>query len=127
MISAINNLSFGNAQDLINSPGQFSTIATPASKPDTFEIEGENKKSNKGLKILLGTALVALAAFVGLGVAAKKGHLTKVDVPAEGFMAKAKAKVRNFGFSVGEQAQKCYDKVAGWFSKGEKTAKSENK
>ena len=127
MISAINNVSFGNNQDLINSPGQFSATAIPENKPDTFEMEDENKKSNNGLKALLGTALVALAAFVGLGVAVKKGNLVKVDVPAEGFMAKVKAKVKNFGFSVGEQAKKCYEKVAGWFSKGEKATKTESK
>ena len=127
MIGAINNVSFGNSQDLINSPGQFSTTAIPEAKPDTFEMEDENKKSHTGLKVLIGTALVALAAFVGLGVAVKKGKISKVDVPAEGFMAKAKAKAQNFGFSVGEQAQKCYEKVAGWFGKGKKAATSESK
>ncbi len=125
MISAINNVSFGNNQDLINSPGQFTTMpATPEMKPDSFEMEGEKKKSHTGLKVLIGTALVALAAFIGLGVAVKKGNLKAVEVPTEGFMAKTKAQAQNFGVKVGEAAEKCYDKVAGWFGKGEKAASS---
>ena len=124
MISAINNVSFGNTQDLINSPGQFTTAAIPEMKSDSFEMEGEKKKSHTGLKVLIGTALVALAAFIGLGVAVKKGSLNAVEVPTDGFMAKSKAQIQNFGVKVGEAAEKCYDKVAGWFGRGEKAAAS---
>lgn len=127
MVSAINSVSFGNTQDLINSPGRFTTIATPEMKPDSFEMEGENKKSHTGLKALIGIALVALAAFIGLGAAFKKGNLKKVEIPTEGFIAKAKAKIQNFGYDVGEKAEACYKTIAGWFGKGEKAAKSESK
>lgn len=129
MISAVNGVSFGNSQDLINSPGQFTTMApTPEMKPDSFEMEGEKKKSHTGLKVLLGTAIVALAAFIGLGVAVKKGSLTKVEVPAEGTIAKAQAKVKNFGVKVGEKAADWYESIMKMFGRGEKAAaKSESK
>lgn len=126
MISAVNNVSFGDsAQDLINSPGQFTTMASvPEMKPDSFEMENGKKKSHKGLKALLGVVVVALAAFIALGVAVKKGNLKSIEVPTEGAMAKAKAKIQNFGVKVGEKAESWYESIAKMFNKGEKAAKS---
>ena len=124
MISSIsNNVHFRgeavSAQDLINSPGNFSANI-PADKPDTFEkapFEEENNEKSY-LPAIIGTAVAALAAFVGLGVAVKKGKLEKVEVAeADSFFKKLWTRTKNVGFSIGEAAGKCYDKIAKLFGK----------
>ena len=124
MINSVSNVSFRgetagvNAQDLINSQGKYTTVTeVPA---DSFQKEGAQEKKKGGYGALIGTLLVALATFAGLGYAVKKGHLEKVEVPAEGFFAKAKAHIKNGATTVGEWAGKCWDTVAGWFGKGAK-------
>ena len=129
MISAVSGISFKgetvNAQDLINSPGQFATIPQAEVPADSFEKAGEEeKKKNTGLKVAIGTALVALAAFIGLGVAVHKGKLEHVDIPAEGFFAKTKAHIKNAGAKVGEWADSCYNWATKLFGReGAKDAK----
>ena len=122
MISAVSGISFKgetvNAQDLINSPGQFATVPQQEMPADSFEKAGEEKKkSNTGLKVAIGAAVVALAAFIGLGYAVRKGHLEHVDVPAEGFFAKAGAHIKNAGVKVGEWADSCYTSIMKLFGK----------
>lgn len=129
MISAVSGISFKgeavNAQDLINSPGQFSSAPQQEIPADSFEkAEEEKKSSNTGLKVAIGAALVALAAFVGLGYAVRKGHLEHVDVPAEGFFAKAGAHIKNAGVKVGEWADSCYNSILKLFGKEVKEAKA---
>lgn len=117
MINSVPNLSFrgevANAQDLINSPGQFASPAQIAElPPDSFEFEGqEKKKSGKGL---VGTLLVGLAAFAGLGYAVKKGHLEKpvIDETAS-FFKKLWPKTKNLGHTIGEYAVKAWDSTLG--------------
>lgn len=117
MINSVQNLSFrggvANAQDLINSPGQFASSAQIAElSPDSFEFEGQKKKkSGKGF---VGTLLVGLAAFAGLGYAVKKGHLEKpiIDETA-GFFKKLWPKTKNLGYTIGEYAVKAWDNTIG--------------
>ncbi len=110
MINSVSNISFKSNQDLINSPGQF---ASPSAKmeaaPDEFVTE---KKKSKAPVTLATLAILALAGFGGLGYAVKSGKLAKVE-GAEKFMDK----VKNFGFSIGEAAEKCWNKITGLFSK----------
>lgn len=111
MISSVSSVHFGNnAQSLINDPGKFSQL--PAAKVDApaDEFVPKNKKSSKGGLATL--AIVALAAFAGLGVAVKKGKLAKVE-NAEKFMDK----IKNIGASIGGAAEKCWNKITGLFSK----------
>lgn len=123
MISAVSGISFKgetvNAQDLINSPGQFTTAPQQEMPADSFEKAGseEKKKSNTGLKVAIGAAVVALATFIGLGYAVRKGHLEHVDVPAEGFFAKAGAHIKNAAVKVGEWADSCYTSIMKLFGK----------
>lgn len=129
MISAVSGISFKgetvNAQDLINSPGQFASAPKSEVPVDSFEKAGEEKKkSNNGLKAAIGTAIVALGAFIGLGYAVRKGHLEHVDIPAEGMFAKAKAHIQNAGVKVGEWADSCYNSIMKLFGREAKDAKA---
>ena len=130
MISAVSGISFKgetvNAQDLINSPGQFATVPQQEAPADSFEKAGneEQKKSNTGLKVAIGAALVALATFIGLGYAVRKGHLEHVDVPAEGMFAKAKAYVNNAAETVGKWADSCYTSILKLFNREAKDVKA---
>lgn len=124
MINAVSGISFKgenvNVQDLINSPGQFATVPQQEAPADSFEKAGEEiekKDSKKGLKIAIGTALAALAAFVGLGIAVHKGSLKKADIPAEGFFEKSKAHIKNFAYKIGDAADSCYNWIAKKFGK----------
>ena len=125
MISAVSNVSFGDASaDLISSPGKYSMQAPVADMPvDSFESSGE-KKSKKGLKAALITAGLALAAFVGLGYAVKTGKLKHVDiVEGDGFFKNLWVRTKNVGAKIGGWAESCYNTVAGWFGhKAEKAA-----
>ena len=129
MIDAVSNVSFrgeNSGADIINAPSKFSVQAPlPEAPVDSFErAGGEEKKSGKGLMAVIGTAIVALAAFAGLGYAVKKGHLEKVEVEnVEGFFNKAWARIKNAGAYLGEKANSCYETVAGWFGREAKDAK----
>ena len=132
MIDAVSNVNFrgdaAGAQDLINAPGKFSAQAPiPAATADSFEKTGieEDKKSGSGLSAAIAAAVVALAAFAGLGYAVRGKHIEKVDINSvEGFFNKAWARVKNAGVYVGEKANSCYETVAGWFGKEAKDAKA---
>jgi len=122
MISAVSGISFKgenvNAQDLINSSGQFATAPKSEVPVDSFEKAGEEKKkSNTGLKAAIGTAIIALAAFIGLGYAVRKGHLEHKDIPAEGMFAKAGAYVNNAAETVGKWADSCYTSIMKLFGR----------
>ena len=119
MINSVSNISFKNNQDLINSPGQF---AASAPKMDAAPDEFVSEKKKSKAPLALGTALVvALATFAGLGYAVKSGKLAKVE-NAEKFMDKY---IKNPAVSVGEAAEKCWNKITGLFSKkAEQTAEA---
>lgn len=118
MINSVQNLSFrgevANAQDLINSPGQFTTPTKVADlPPDSFEMQGGEKKKScaKGIITTLG---LALAAFAGLGYAVKKGHLEKPVInEADGFFKKLWPRTKNLGNTIGEYAVKAWDNTLG--------------
>lgn len=120
MINSVSGVSFRgealNTQDLINAPGKYAAPADVA--VDSFEKQGKAKK--KGGRGLLATAAVALAAFVALGVAVKKGHLERVEInEANGFFKKLLQKGQNLATTVGEYAVKAWDATGGrLFNKG---------
>ena len=131
MIGSVSNVNFkgiDNSQDFINKPGAFSS--TPNIPNDSVELstKEEDKKSNTGVKVLIGTLIAGPAAFAGLGYAVKSGKLAKVEIPTEGMFAKAWAHVKNAGVTVGKWAEKCWDTVAGWFgNRGAETVKDTTK
>lgn len=118
MINSVPNLSFRgevtNAQDLINSPGQFATPAQIADlPPDSFEMQGEEKKKSRA-KGVIATLGLALAAFAGLGYAVKKGHLEKPIInEADGFFKKLWPQTKKLGHTIGEYAVKAWDNTLG--------------
>ena len=120
MINSVSGVSFRgealNTQDLINAPGKYAAPADVA--VDSFEKQGKAKK--KGGRGLLATAAVALAAFVALGIAVKKGHLERVEInEANGFFKKLLEKGQNLATTVGEYAVKAGDATGGrLFNKG---------
>lgn len=125
MINSVSGVSFRSNQDLISAPGRYSQqpANSLAMEADSFEMAGaEKKKSKKGLWAALGTAAVAIGALVGLGYAVKSGRIKAVEVPAEGFIAKAKAHLTNAANKVGTWGETCINKVAGWIGKGAKAA-----
>lgn len=120
MINSVSGVSFRgealNTQDLINAPGKYAAPADVA--VDSFEKQGKAKK--KGGRGLLATAAVALAAFVALGIAVKKGHLERVEInEANGFFSKLLQRGKNLATTVGEYAVRAWDATAGkLFNKG---------
>ena len=123
MISSVSNVNFRgdaapvNAQDLINSPGKYTTQATKADAPaDSFEkkdgAEGaEKKKSN--LPAIIGSIAGLLAlTYIGLGIAVGKGKLTKA-VAEEGKELGFMGKVKNFFVSIGENAENLWKRIRG--------------
>lgn len=123
MISSVSNVNFRgdaapvNAQDLINSPGKYTTQATKADAPaDSFEkkdgAEGaEKKKSN--LPAIIGSIAGLLAlTYIGLGIAVGKGKLTKA-VAEEGKELGFMGKVKNFFVDIGESGEKLWNKIRG--------------
>ena len=122
MISSVSNVNFRgdtapvNNQDLINSPGKFTTQQAPkADAPaDSFEKEGaaaEKKKSKA--PAIIGTIVGLLAAaYVGLTVAVNKKVLTKA-VEKEGQKLGFMDKVKNFFFKIGESGDNLWKKIRG--------------
>lgn len=121
MISSVSNVNFRgdaapvNAQDLINSPGKYTTQAPKAEAPaDSFEKEGaaEEKKKSKAPAII-GTVVGLLAAvYVGLSIAVGKKALTKA-VAEEGKELGFMGNVKNFFVSIGESGEKLWNKIRG--------------
>ena len=118
MISSVSSVNFrgdaapANAQDLINSPGKFTTTQPqPADvKADSFEKEGAEKKKNK-TGIVIGSIVGALAvAYIALSALVHKGTLKQV--PDAGDL-KFKDKVQNFFYSIGESGSKLWKKIRG--------------
>lgn len=121
MIDAVSNINFRGetvSQDILSSPGKFSTQVS-VDKPDSFErFNNQDKKSGSALKTAIATAIVALGAFAGLGYAVKNKKIEKVDLEkTEGFVKKAWAHIKNAAVYVGEKAEKCYETVAKKFKK----------
>ena len=121
MISSVSNVNFRgdaapvNAQDLINSPGKFTTQAPKADAPaDSFEKEGapaEKKKSKA--PAIIGTIVGLLAAtYVGLSIAVGKKALTRA-VAEEGKELGFLGKVKNFFVDIGESGEKLWNKIRG--------------
>lgn len=119
MINSVPNLSFrgevANAQDLINSQGQFASPAQTAEMtPDSFEFENKEKKTSTGTKAIIATLVTGLAAFAALGYAVKKGHLEKPVInDADGFFSKLWPRTKKVAYQVGEAAGKCWDSTIG--------------
>lgn len=121
MISSVSNVNFRgdaapvNAQDLINSPGKFTTQAPKAEAPaDSFEKEGapvEKKKSKA--PAIIGTIVGLLAAtYVGLSIAVGKKALTRAvaeDGKDLGFLGN----VKNFFVDIGESGKNLWNKIRG--------------
>ena len=120
MISAVSNrLSFRGTEDLFNSPGKF-TVQQQEIKNDSFEKRFDEDGNKKRVWIpVTVAALTALAGFVGLGYAVKKGNLKHVDVSEiEGTFSKLWTRCKNVGHSIGETADKWYSNTLGkWFGK----------
>lgn len=121
MISSVSNVNFRgdaasvNAQDLINSPGKFTTQAPKTDAPaDSFEKEGapaEKKKSKTSA--IIGTIVGLLAAtYVGLSIAVGKKALTRA-VAEEGKELGFLGKVKNFFVDIGESGEKLWNKIRG--------------
>lgn len=121
MISSVSNVNFRgdaasvNAQDLINSPGKFTTQAPKTDAPaDSFEKEGapaEKKKSKA--PAIIGTIVGLLAAtYVGLSIAVGKKALTRA-VAEEGKELGFLGKVKNFFVDIGESGEKLWNKIRG--------------
>lgn len=118
MINSVSNVSFRgdvNAQELINSPGKYTTAAAPQAEApaDSFEKEGAAPKKKSKAPAIIGTIVgLAAAAYIALGIAVGKGKLAKA-VPDEagniGFMGK----VKNFFVSIGESADNLWSKIRG--------------
>ena len=121
MISSVSNVNFRgdaapvNTQDLINSPGKFTTQAPKADVPaDSFEKEGapaEKKKSKA--PAIIGTIVGLLAAtYVGLSIAVGKKALTRA-VAEEGKELGFMGKVKNFFVAIGESGENLWNKIRG--------------
>ena len=124
MISSVSNINFRgdaapvNHQDLINSPGKFTTTQPPkADAPaDSFEkkdgAEGAEKKKSKAPVIIGSIAGLLALAYIGLGIAVGKGKLTKA-VAEEGKELGFMGKVKNFFVSIGENAENLWNRIRG--------------
>ena len=125
MLNSVSGVSFKgditpnpNVQDLINSPGQYASLAAEA-PADSFEKAGAEKEHKSKAPAIIATIVgLAAAAYVGLGIAVGKGKLTKV----EGADLKFTEKVQNFFHSIGENASNMWKKV-----RGKETAETDTK
>ena len=124
MISAVSNISFRGDMPAVDlsSPSKFTAAPVADMPADRVDFSRDEEQTSKtGRNIAIGTVIAALAAFAGLGYAVKTGKITEMEVPAEGFVAKSKAYINNAAHKVGSWGESCYNTVAGWFNKGEKT------
>ncbi len=124
MISSVSNINFRgdaapvNHQDLINSPGKFTTTQPPkADAPaDSFEkkdgAEGAEKKKSKAPAIIGSIVGLLALTYIGLGIAVGKGKLTKA-VAEEGKELGFMGKVKNFFVSIGENAENLWNRIRG--------------
>ncbi len=121
MISSVSNVNFRgdaapvNAQDLINSPGKYTTQASKAeASADSFEKEGaaEGKKKSKAPAIIATVVGLLAATYVGLSIAVGKKALTRA-VAEEGKELGFMGKVKNFFVDIGESGEKLWNKIRG--------------
>ena len=78
-------------------------------EPDSFE--GDIDK-NKRAKIAGGIGALALATWIGLGIAVgRKGSNWKKAVALEGEKLTAKEKINNFFYAIGDSANTAYKKI----------------
>lgn len=127
MISSVSNVNFRgdaapvNHQDLINSPGKFSSQAPKADAPaDSFEKkDGAEKPKSKAPAILSTVAALLVAAYVGLSIAVHKGSLGE----AKGAELKLADKVKNFFYKVGKSGDDLWGKIRGKKVEGEEVPK----
>ncbi len=123
MISSVSNVNFRgdaapvNHQDLINSPGKFTTQAPKADAPaDSFEkkegAENAEKKKSKTPAIIGSVLALLAAAYVGLSVAVGKGKIVE-KAAAEGAELKFGEKVNNFFYKIGKSGEDLWNKVRG--------------
>ena len=117
MISSVSNVNFRgdaapvNHQDLISSPGKYSSEAPKAGAPaDSFEKkDGAEKPKSKTPAVLSTIAALLVAAYVGLSVAVHKGSLGE----AKGAELKLADKVKNFFYKVGKSGDDLWGKIRG--------------
>lgn len=127
MISSVSNVNFRgdaapvNHQDLINSPGKYSSQAPKADAPaDSFEKkDGAEKPKSKAPAILSTVAALLVAAYVGLSIAVHKGSLGE----AKGAELKLADKVKNFFYKVGKSGDDLWGKIRGKKVEGEEAPK----
>lgn len=120
MISSVSNVNFRgdaapvNHQDLINSPGKFTTQTPKADAPaDSFEkkdgAEKAEKSKSKAPAIIGTIAGLLLAAYVGLSIAVGKGKI----VERKGAELKFGDKVNNFFHKIGKSGEELWNKIRG--------------
>lgn len=124
MISSVSNVNFRgdaapvNHQDLINSPGKFTTQAPKADAPaDSFEkkdgADNAETKKSKAPAIIGSVAALLLAAYVGLSVAVGKGKLVEKQVAEGAEKLKFGEKVNNFFYKIGKSGEDLWNKIRG--------------
>lgn len=124
MISSVSNVNFRgdaapvNHQDLINSPGKFTTQAPKADAPaDSFEkkdgADNAETKKSKAPAIIGSVAALLLAAYVGLSVAVGKGKLVEKQVAEGAEKLKFGEKVNNFFYKIGKSGEELWNKIRG--------------
>ena len=127
MISSVSNVNFRgdaapvNHQELIYSPGKYSSQAPKADAPaDAFEKkDGAEKPKSKAPAILSTVAALLVAAYVGLSIAVHKGSLGE----AKGAELKLADKVKNFFYKVGKSGDDLWGKIRGKKVEGEEAPK----
>ena len=124
MISSVSNVNFRgdaapvNHQDLINSPGKFTTQAPKADAPaDSFEkkdgADNAETKKSKAPAIIGSVAALLLAVYVGLSVAVGKGKLVEKQVAEGAEKLKFGEKVNNFFYKIGKSGEELWNKIRG--------------
>lgn len=127
MISSVSNVNFRgdaapvNHQDLINSPGKYSSQTPKADAPaDSFEKkDGAEKPKSKTSAVLSTVAALLVAAYVGLSIAVHKGSIEE----AKGAELKLADKVKNFFYKVGKSGDDLWAKIRGKKVEGEEVPK----
>ncbi len=110
MINSVSNVSFKaqTPQELINSPGRFTTAPQTAPKADEFA-PSQGKKKSKAPMIIGITSAVLVAAAVTLGILAGKGKLPE----------KTPEFLKNAGSWLSDNAKNAWKWATGLISKGE--------